>query len=86
MSYYLVFLQTLFDFLSTGSYNALYSFAMALNYAHQFCLKWFELRMLYEHEIPYYYDIYIEPQLILYLLPEKESLREISKDVIKKLC
>ena len=69
MDFYLVFLQSAFDCLTSGLFNAIYNFFMILNQMEAFCGDWKLLKHVYEKDIPKQFDIYIKPELLLCTFP-----------------
>ncbi len=62
MDFYLVLLQSAFDFLTSGLISAAYSTLVAINYVEEFCDEWKVLKRLYDYEIPEKTGAHIEPK------------------------
>ena len=68
MDLYLVFLQSVFDFLTSGMFNTIFNCVMALNYVEEFCDEWKSFRDVYDKDIPNELHFRIEPKLIEFAL------------------
>ena len=65
MDFYLVLLQSIFDFLISGLFNTMYNSVMIFNHILEFCDEWKKFKNLYDKDIPKQFDLYIEPELLL---------------------
>ncbi len=62
LDYYLVFLQSIFDFFSSGLFGSFYGFVMSANYLHNFCSAGYRVDYLYYYRLEYYYNIRKQPE------------------------
>ncbi len=64
LDYYLVMLQTAFDFCSIGVYNSLYNFVPVLHHLSAFCSLKLYIDHEFDYDIPEYHGVDLEPGLI----------------------